>query len=98
MLPADAPPRIVSVEITRTLLHAGDTVSGVVVTSSNVASVVARLANFSVALPKVSEGHFALSYTVPNVPFFLHGRYQLDVIARNTEGAAVRRSVSLQIR
>jgi hypothetical protein len=89
MAAPNAPPRIIAVQISNQSVHAGDTVSGSVVTSSNVASVEARIANYSIGVPKVGVGRFALRYVVPNVPFFVHGTYQLEVIARNTAGTAV---------
>jgi hypothetical protein len=89
MAAPNAPPRIIAVQISNQSVHAGDTVSGSVVTSSNVASVEARIANYSIGVPKVGVGRFSLRYVVPNVPFFVHGTYQLEVIARNTAGTAV---------
>jgi hypothetical protein len=85
----NAPPRIVAIQISNQTVHVGDTISGSVVTSSNVASVEARIATFSIGVPKVGVGRFALRYVVPDVPFFFHGEYQLMVTARNTAGAAV---------
>lgn len=98
VLPANAAPEIMSLSLDRTVVHAGDTVSGTVVTSSNVASVEARIATYSIDVPKVGEGRFALSYTVPNLPFFLRKTYDMEVIARNTAGVETTRSVPITIR
>ncbi len=94
----NAPPRILSLQIDKTQVRPGDTVSGDVVTTSNVASVVARIATFSVAVPRVAPGRFALAYTVPRLPFFVRGHFQLQVIARNAAGAAASRTIDLLIR
>lgn len=84
--------------ISKTTVHGGDTVSGEVVTSSNVASVELRIAGFSMTMPKTGPGHFALSYTVPNVPFFLHKTYTMNVIARNARGDAASTSLPIAVR
>lgn len=95
---ADAPPQIVNVAVSKTTVRGGDTVSGEVVTSTNVASVELRIAGFSMSMPKTKPGHFALSYQVPNVPFFFHKTYDMNVIARNTRGDAASTSVPITIR
>lgn len=76
----------------------GQVVSGVVRTSSNVASVEARIGGFSSTLTKTGEGVFQLSQRVPNLPFFLHRTYEIQVIARNTRGDAVSSQIPITIR
>ncbi len=98
MLPPDAPPKILKVEVSQTTVRGGDTVSGFVQTSSNVASVELRIAGFSISMPKASPGRFQLSYTVPSVPFFLHRTYPMNIIARNTRGEATSTSVPITVR
>jgi hypothetical protein len=97
MLPANAKPEIIGVQLSATTLHGGDTVSGVVETSSNVASVEARIATYSISVPKVGIGRFALNYVVPNLPFFLRKSYDLVVIARNTRGDEIVRTIPIKI-
>ncbi len=87
VLAPDEKPAIVDISISATNLHSGDVVSGTVITSSNVASVEARVKSYSAALTRLGVGRFALSMRVPALPFFLRGRYQLQVIARNAAGA-----------
>lgn len=94
----DAAPQIVAIKMNATTVHAGDTVTGTVETSSNVASVEVRIASFSITMPKVDVGRFALSYTVPHVPFFLHGTYPMQVIARNARGASATQTVPISVR
>jgi hypothetical protein len=98
LLPPDAAPRIVAVEISRQTVHAGDRVVGSVLTSSNVASVEARIGGYAVSLTKVSVGHFALTYTVGPLPWFIRGPFTMQVIARNARGDADRRSIPLTVR
>jgi hypothetical protein len=97
MLPPNAQPRILRVNLNKTTVHGGDTVRGTVVTSSNVASVEARIAVFSMSVPKVGVGRFQLSYVVPKLPFFLHHTYEMLVIARNTRGEETIRSIPITV-
>ena len=78
-------------------MHGGDTISGTVETSSNVASVEAKIATFTISVPKVRIGVFALNYVVPNLPFFFHGTYPMTVIARNTAGDAAQRVIQITV-
>ncbi|HET9097517.1 MAG TPA: hypothetical protein VFN37_12700 [Candidatus Baltobacteraceae bacterium] len=94
----DAPPRILAMSLSTPVAHGGDIVSGTVETSSNVASVEARIAGYSSTMQKVGMGRFALTYRVPNLPFFLHRTYTIEVIARNSRGDAVRSSVPITVR
>jgi hypothetical protein len=96
--PPDAPPRILSFALSTPVAHGGEVVSGLVETSSNVASVEARIGGYSSAMQKVGVGKFALSYRVPKLPFFLHRTYSIEIIARNTHGDAVHSSVPITIR
>ncbi len=81
----------------KTVVAGGDTISGSVTTSSNVASVEARVATYSIAVPKTGVGTFALTYVVPNVPFFLHRTYTMTIIARNARGDMATTDVPLTI-
>jgi len=97
-MPANAPPRILAMSISTPVARGGQVVSGTVETSSNVASVEARIAGYSSNMQKVGVGKFTLSYRVPYLPFFLHRTYSIEVIARNTRGDAVRTAVPITIR
>lgn len=79
-------------------MSSGDRVSGTVLTSSNVASVEARVAGMGVVLSKVGVGHFSLTYTLGNLPFFVHGTYEMQIIARNTRGDAAQTSLPITVR
>jgi hypothetical protein len=97
-LPPDAAPQILSVAISRRAVQPGDRVTGNVLTSSNVASVEARIGGYAVTLNKVGVGRFTFTYTVGPLPWFIHGNYTMQVIARNTRGDAARRSIPLIVR
>ena len=96
--PANAPPQILAVSLSEQVVHAGDVVSAVVETSSNVASVEAHIAGQSATLEKAGVGKFTLDYRVPRLPFFLHRTYLVQIVARNTGGEAVSTAVPITIR
>lgn len=93
----DAAPQILAVSMSETAVHPGDDVSGNVVTSSNVASVQARIGGYAVTLTKAGIGRFSLTYHVA-VPWFVRGNFTMHVIARNTRGDTVVRSVPIRLR
>lgn len=97
-LPSDAAPEILAVAVSETTVQPGDRVSGSVLTSSNVASVEARVGGYAVTLSKVGVGRFALTYTVGPLPWFVRGNFTMQVIARNTRGAVARRAIPLTVR
>ncbi len=96
--PPDAAPQILDVAVSETVVHPGDRVSGRVVTTSNVASVQARIGSYAMTLNKVGIGRFALSYTVAPLPWFVHGNFTMRVIARNTRGDTAERAIPLTVR
>jgi hypothetical protein len=98
MLPPDAPPQILWVQLSSTTPQAGDTLTVTVLTSSNVASVELRVGGYGSAMQKVDVGHFESASTVPRLPFFIGHNLTLQIIARNTAGVAVQQSVPLQVR
>jgi hypothetical protein len=80
-------PSIYEVKMSSNVVSAGEIISGHVITSYDVASVEARVQGFSAVLSKRAAGDFALRYRLPPfIPWFLHGRYTLRVIARTTAG------------
>ncbi len=98
VLPPEAPPQIVDVHLSETTLKSGDTVSGYVVTSTNVASIEVRLATLGFGVTRTDFGHFEISYQVPHIPFFAHGNYTAQIIARNTAGLSVMREIPISLR
>ncbi len=76
-------------------VHSGQIIHASVITSSNVASVEARVRGFGVNLRHVGVGRFALQYQVPWLPFFLKGEYPVRVIARNVDGVATEKVLTV---
>jgi hypothetical protein len=97
-LAADAPPRIIALTMSSNVVHAGDSVRGSAITSSNVTSVEVHVAAFGASMRKVGVGHFTLDYTMASfIPFFFYGTYTVHVIARNSRGDMTTRDVALTI-
>ena len=97
MVAANAAPEILAVSLPETSFRGGEVISGTVTTTSNVASVEARIATFSVGVPKTGVGRFELSYQVPRIPFFVRGAYTMRLIARNARGDRAERDIPISI-
>lgn len=97
-LPPNAPPQILAVHLSDPVFHGGETVSGTVITSTNVAAVEIRVAGQRIRLPRMDFGVWQLSYTVPHVPFWLRKTYTAQVVALNTAGAAAERDLQIPLR
>ncbi len=79
-------------------MSSGSTLWGKVLTSSNVASVEVRVATYGLGLKKIGVGRFALRYQLGDIPFFVRGTFPMRIIARNTRGDAVERTLPLTVR
>ncbi len=97
VLPTDAAPQIIDLRISSTVFRSGDTVSGLVITSTNVSSVELRLAGYSIPVPSSNLGVFAMTYHVPNIPFFVKHGYTLQVIAKNSKGDQTERDLQVNL-
>ncbi len=98
MTAQEALPEILHVALPKTVFRGGETISGTVTTSPNVASVELRVATYGLSMPKVGVGRFALSYVVPHLPFFWRKGYTMRLIARNTRGDYTERDIPISIR
>jgi hypothetical protein len=98
VLPTEAPPQILAVQLSDSVFHSGETVTGTIVTSTNVSDVRVQFGGRSAPIPQREPGVFALSYTLPHIPFFLAGTYTAQVVARNPAGLSASRNVSVSIR
>jgi hypothetical protein len=90
------PVRIVSYVLSSTVIHPGDDITGDVVTSSNAASVTARVGSFSVAVPKVAQGKFHLQMKMPSMPL-PPGDTKLIITAIRTDGKSTTREVAITV-
>lgn len=98
VLPPDAAPQILAVQLSDPVFHGGETVSAIVVTSTNVAAVEIRLSGHAMRLPRTDFGIFQITYQVPRVPFWMRKTYTAQVVAMNTAGAEASRDVSVSLR
>ncbi len=85
-------------ELSDPVFHSGETVSGTVITSTNVAAVDIKVAGQQRQLPQSAPGIFSMRYTLPKIPFFLRGRYVAQVIAQNSAGQTAERDVTVSLR
>ena len=90
------PVQIVSYVLSSTIIHPGDKVTGDVVTSSNAASVTARVGAFSVAVPKTAPGKFHLLMQLPSMPL-PPGDAKLIITAIRTDGMRTTREVPITV-
>jgi hypothetical protein len=97
VLPPDAPPQILAVQISP-VVHSGETVTGTVITSTNVAAVEIRMAGHAARIPRVDFGVWQLSYQIPRVPFWMRHAYTAQVVAINSAGVESAREVTISIR
>lgn len=93
-----APPRIVRIWLSRVVLYPGDAWSGSITTSTNVASVEARVAIFSLSVHRTDFGQFSFRLRIPHVPRRFRRPYTLELIARNADGKAQAAKIPIRIR
>ncbi len=98
VLPDDAPPQILAVQISDPVVHGGETVTGTVITSTNVAAVEIRMAGRAIRMPRTDYGVWQLTYHMPHVPFFMRGTYTAQIVAMNVAGAVAERDVAISVR
>lgn len=79
-------------------IRRGQTWSGEIVTTTNVASVEVRSNFFSIDVPRRDFGRFAFTLRVYDVPPVFLRAYRIRVIARNSAGQAVEEHFPFRIR
>jgi hypothetical protein len=94
----DAPPNIQTIALSSEDVRRGQTWSGEIVTSTNVASVEVRTNLFSLDVPRRTFGRFAFALNLLDVPPIFIRKYRLRVIARNTAGAEQEEDLPFRIR
>lgn len=98
VLPPDAPPQILAVQVSDPVFHGGETITGTIITSTNVAAVEIRLAGHSMRMPRTDFGIWQVTYKMPHVPFFYRGRYTAQIVAMNSAGAQAEQDLTVSIR
>jgi hypothetical protein len=95
--PNGASPRIVAMRFSGDEVRRGQTWSGTIITSTNVASVEVRTNLFSINVPRRTFGDFRFTLRVYDVPPIFIRAYRLRVIARNAAGQTVEEDVPFRI-
>jgi outer membrane biosynthesis protein TonB len=98
VLPPDAPPQILAVQLSDPVFHGGETITGTIITSTNVAAVEIRLAGHSMRMPRTDFGIWSMTYKMPHVPFFYRGRYTAQIVAMNSAGAQAEQDLTVSVR
>ena len=93
-----APPQILAMNFSGTDVRRGQTWTGTIVTSTNVASVEVRTNLFSINAPRRAFGDFAFAMRVYDVPPIFIRAYRVRVIARNSAGQSVEEDIPFRIR
>lgn len=76
----------------------GQTWSGEIITTTNVASIEVRSNFFSINVPRRDFGRFVFNLRVYDVPPIFVRAYRIRVIARNSAGQAVEENFPFRIR
>jgi hypothetical protein len=90
------PIRIDAVEISDNPMTMGETVSGTVLATCNVAAVTAQIGSYRVGIPKVGVGVFKTTVRVPFV--LLPGKFVVVVTAIRTDGFTVSSYLPIEVR
>jgi hypothetical protein len=98
VLPAEAPPQILAVQLSDPVFHSGETVTGTVITSTNVAAVEIHLAGRTARMPQSDAGVWQMTYRMPRVPFFMRGSYTAQILALNASGVTAEQDVTVAVR
>ena len=93
-----APPRILAMHFSTNDIRRGQTWSGTIVTTTNVASVEVRTNLFSIDVPRRRYGDFTFDLRVYDVPPIFVRAYRVRVIARNSAGVQAEEDFPLRIR
>ena len=80
------------------MVGSGTVVSAVVRTTPGVVSVVAYAAGGSMAVPRVGNGLFEGSTTLPEIPPFARGSYLITFVARDARGVKTQSAVGVTVR
>jgi hypothetical protein len=98
VLPEDAPPQILAIQLSDPVFHSGETVTGTIITSTNVAAVEIHLAGRTARMPRADAGVWQMTYRMPHVPFFMRRDYTAQVVAINSAGLTAVQEITVAVR
>jgi hypothetical protein len=90
-------PGIVRIDLPTRSVSSGELVHASVLTTSNTASVEARIYNYSMPLQRIGVGHFRFVYRIPEIPFYLKRDWPVQVIAHNADGRTTIKRVTIAV-
>lgn len=93
-----APPRILAMRFSGRVVRRGESWTGTIVTTTNVASLEVRTSLFSIDVPRTSFGRFSFDLHVLDVPPIFIRAYRVRAIARNSAGVQAEEDFPLRIR
>ena len=80
------------------MVGSGTVVHAVVRTTPGVVSVIAFAGGASLPVPRVADGRFEGSTTLPPLPPFVHGSYGVTFVARDARGLTTQSAVGVRVR
>lgn len=90
-------PGIVRIDMPAGVVSVGQLVRAAVYTTSNTASVEARIYGYGMPLQRVGVGYFRFAFRIPEVPFFFKRAWPVQVIARNVDGRSASKRVMISV-
>lgn len=91
-------PQILGASVSPTVVAPGMKVDAAVRTTPEVVTVVAKVAGQTIPVPRIGTGRFAGTTTVPFIPPFFHGKYDVTFIASNSRGVTTQAAVKIIVR
>jgi hypothetical protein len=91
------PMSIERVQLSERDMRAGDSVTGTVITTVNVAAVTAQAGTYRISLPKIAPGTFRTTVQVPRL-WSWDWRGNVVITAIRTDGATIEASVPVEVR
>jgi hypothetical protein len=90
------PIHIESVAVSDNPMRTGESVTGTVLATCNVAAVTAQVGSYRIGVPKVGAGIFKTSVRVPFL--LVPGKFTVVVTAIRTDGATVQTQLPIEVR
>jgi hypothetical protein len=92
---AGAAPKILAVQLSALNVHPGDTWTGNIITTTNVASLEVRAPSFTFNAERIGYGEFAFSVHAIFIPPIYRRVYTVTFVARNPGGATAERDIDV---
>ena len=94
----EATPKVLAVQLSSTSVHMGDTWSGTIITTTNVASLEVQSPSFVFNAKRVAYGKFRFTLRWLFIEPLYRREYTVAFVARNAAGVATKRDVTVNFR